>query len=575
MLFLLSITTILSFLIIIIYSGFPLSREKTNFIRFLKLILLSLCSTLIISSGFIVEPILKQIFLPSSSLANYEPNAIFALYNIIFTIGSLFLPSTILIIIIYRVDNFSHRLIRSFLFIAITLILIDLVYYIYLIPEDFNIRVILFSMLNNIIGSAIAGIIISTISYQISDDKYQPNLLTHNFLKKLSSIIITLIIALVSVFFIFFYQYPHKFRLTLSDWRALSFEISKENVRYAANKDFLDFPINVNSILTNTPSNKIDIKIDNNKPDRKESSIYSIIAHDHTNNIMDKKNFEGGNIEIDGINIFMKISDNNLNKAIRLNIGIPTNCQVIFIKKKWSNLEKIDKGNYIKQDNLKEITMAFDEFVYKPFLSTSEDTLKVIIGKEHKGFRLEIFNWENIRYGLSGMTYLNKSGQKLIKILMPDKEQLLIRDTKGRTYLNITNDEKRGDKMIVDNNYGGYSFITDEFKFPLVRNRLFINNLAIFNPIGKIDVSDNNYKLNQEDELTIIANDISLSYNLDNELVVSGQSRDILLNTKMLTFTTWESISSGVKSGLIGLITFLLGVLMNPIREWLFNSNKE
>lgn len=91
----------------------------------------------------------------------------------------------------------------------------------------------------------------------------------------------------------------------------------------------------------------------------------------------------------------------------------------------------------------------------------------------------------------------------------------------------------------------------------------------VFNSKGKIDVNDKRFMVNPEDELTILSDKIIMKYNLDEELIISGQSREVLLNTKMLTLTLWENISDGVKGSLIGLFSFVLGLLMRPLKEWL------
>lgn len=450
---------IFSIIIIIGHIGISVFINRNYFIKFLKLLLISLLSTIIISTGFIIEPYLQNIFLVKAVTEFFFEQLLLKYLTIYFLVfcSILILPSTLLILLIYKTENIYERIIRSSIYIFICLLVIDLTIYIS-VSEQFSFTVIIFSFISNFIGSIIAGILVSIISYLISEEIYETKLLKITFYKKLSLIIISLFILLLICFTIFFYHYPHNFRLTLSNWKMLSFKYSAENVKFDKNNDMINISINTTRVLTNIPAKKFILKFENKFKDETNKSKFSFTLKDVSNKIKFNENYLGGDVIIYGLYLYMLINNNRLDELFDIKLSIPVDTKILFIKRKNDELDDNEPNTSNNGDNSEKVTISFD--MHTSITPSSEGFLKALMEKKHKGFEMEILNWKNINF-----CFLRDNKYKILKlpinIIMPDNNSFKFIGS-NKYNLNIVN-LNPGNQINIENYYGGYTFSTKNY----------------------------------------------------------------------------------------------------------------
>jgi len=547
---------ILITIILIILFNYRFINIRKEFIsKCINTLVLSTIVILILTCGFILEPILWIILnngLDKCFDIIKDKSVDFLHWQFdIFFIIAVFAP-----IISYNTskgDSLKVKIINASVLSIITLILIDIFINI-IINENINIQSIFFSLYNDAIPGIIAGIIIGLLINRF--DKFNRIIVTINEYRLLSIILSSLLFVIISNYFIFFYKNNTSYTININKWGLISFINSEKNKEYIIN-DMGFIPLNVNNVFIN-PNKHIQINLESITKDNNIRQINNPIFIGRfkfeklisLGNNISKGKFRPKNMQ-EVKKIFSDIYVKNITDGMISITG--NNFSSIFGVTSYDNY--YDMVYFFEND--KRVTFMKDmQIVWKKNmlgnLFNEENTIFLVSEGNKK--HIDIKNWKTLSIIFINETNKNDLKNNMLKIELPGDDKPI----------NMLNGKKISDNLVGFGISAGDNekivTINDE-KCYVVQcksnqlvgklKKLIVNDIYLKGCKGSISIGGNDREIKEGDFIVINGKENTFVMGMGNELIIFGESRGIICNTKELSYTIWSSLGIEIQVALI------------------------
>ncbi len=547
-------TTAIVFLIIAII--FERKKTRTFFHNTLIPIIFSILSTIVIAIGFFIQPIFIRALHNGIFIAlkgALELNRGFLLFYIADWLTLASFSGTLTGVIAASGRTLRQKIIRGSTTAIIGLIITDSVIFVSSSQAN-TLDFILFGMFSNMIGGAIAGVLIAIFIHNLIilfNSKRELSLLhIQKIFKTISVILLISSFLILSMYFFFVYRIPQRVVLAIEDWKEMSF-IYKPSAHEVIlqDKEVVNIPLIAKWVHSSTMDEYID---------------FEFTEYGHVDSVPIEVAFIKKDLDMTQVDLFRQIGFSN----------IPDEVDIIYRGEVPNGHFKIT-GDYfdlfidvepdqkipnvdILVPHMKRILFSkepSEELLNSFTFGTPPQKWLSIKTEQNDALWARLSTTSKIAIILIPKTGFHKTGSFQIE-LSGKQEPIVVRPSSLYPIVFLLGHNNENKNMFFYSPMYYFSFQNPTYELKslessLISGNVWVSDLYIKFQEGKVKVGTRQIPLGQDDDLFITGDRLQFKGGSNKSITVADYTPFITINGVQYSQSLWSSISSDIRAAII------------------------